>query len=517
MEHRIPTVYKILGSIALIIIAGITAGTIALRIWFPPAKIRSLIVEQASQRLHREVRLKHVSLGVARGLVVEGLEVSEKPDFNAGVFASMQSLRLRILWLPLLRRKVVIDEIVVAGPRISLVQLKPGFFNFSDLMTASDKPAPAASSPGMSLPFDLQAGKILLDNGQIAYEDRAAGAKWRVTQVRALITQLSLMRPFALEAGLQVEQLTPGTLKAKADLAAQVDLSGMASGEFSVDIKKFAANLAGLAVKLSGPVRLDKDRLDVPELKGQLGNGTLALKASIVDFTRSPQARLDATLSSLDLAQLMAVQAALGPAPAPAKTQKSRGQTAQAAAAAVPMKASGQVSIGKIRYHGTAVENLTLSWDLKGLTPDLRGLSGRVQLASGPGVFVPEQKSGGVSGIFSSMLAPLARLRLVPSLDSLLFKTITGNILVAHGLATIKDFHIDGNALDLRTAGTVDLPAQKLHLHATLTIARAAPIGADISGTFDDPKVHLDVSQAVTKSLNQLAAPAAEILKGLFK
>ena len=515
MEHRIPAVYRISAAIAVFILAGMTAGTIALRIWFPPAKIRGLIVEQVSLRLHREVRLKRVDLSVVRGLVVEGLEISEKPDFKAGVFAGVESLRLRILWLPLLRRQVVIDEIMLSRPSLSLVRLKPGVFNFSDLLAAPDKTSPGASSPGTSLPFDLQAGKIMLEGGRIAYEDHAAGVQWRLTQMRVLATQMSLLRPFALEAGLQAEELAPGALKVRVDLAAQADLSGMASGKFSVDIKKFSANLAGLALNLSGPVRLDKERLDVPDLKGQLGDGTIALKASIEDYARSPRARLDATLSSLDLERLMEVNAALGRAPA--SSQGKASACPVEASVAVPMKTSGQVAIGKLRYRGISVESVALAWDLKGLTPDMRGLSGWAKLSSGPGLFVPEPKAEGLWAPLKVLLAPLAVLKFVPSMNKLLVKTVTGDYSVDRGMVTVRDFHIDGDMIDMRAVGTIDLSAQKLNLRATIAIARAAPISADIGGTFDAPRVRVNLSQVVSKSLEKLAAPAAELLKGFFR
>jgi uncharacterized protein involved in outer membrane biogenesis len=546
-----PTIYKILVGAAVAALAGIAALTIALKIWLPPQKIRQLIVAEAGKVLHREVRLKSVDLGVIKGLVVEGLEVSEKPDFKAGVFAGVETFRLRIRLLPLLRKKVVIDEITVAGPSLAVVQLKPGVFNFSDLISAPAK-APeakaAAVSAGLSLPFALQASEIALKEGRITYQDKVSGAQWRVAKLQGVIKDLSLAKPFGVAAGLQAEQVAPGSLKAKLDFDGQVDLSWLSSGKLSLDIKKLSADLSGLALTLAGPVHLDGENIKAEDLKGKLGSGTLTIKAVIRDFNKAPDAQLEASLSELDAAKLLEVKdimagpqpaaSAAGKGPQPPATAAGKGPPSPKATASLrspegttpsgpPMKTSGKVSVDTILYRTFKAEKLLMTWDLKGITPDLRGLSGAAKLSVGGGTFESEEGAGGRSKLMKVLLIPLAvlkqigrlgsALRLLPSFDKLAFSEIRGDYVFEHGLMTIRDFHMDSAAANVSAGGTIDLSAQKLNLQVTIALANVAPIGVDVGGTFDDPQPRLRLEKALAAPIQKLAQPAMNLLKGLFK
>ena len=64
------------------------AGSIALRVCAYPEKLREVVTAHLEKRLDREVRLGGVSLGLVRGLVVQGLEISEEDGFSEGVFAA---------------------------------------------------------------------------------------------------------------------------------------------------------------------------------------------------------------------------------------------------------------------------------------------------------------------------------------------------------------------------------------------------------------------------------------------
>jgi uncharacterized protein involved in outer membrane biogenesis len=530
-----PTFSKLLVGAAAAALVGVAALTVALRIWLPPQKIRQLVVDQAGKILHREVRLKSVDLGVIEGLELEGLEVSEKPDFKAGVFAGAETFRLRIRLLPLLRRKVVIDEVTVAGLNLSVTQLKPGVFNFSDLLTAGKTPpSPQGGRPalpegsGTPLPFSLQASVVAIKAGRLSYEDRVSGAQWRLGDLQGAIKDLSLAQPFGVKAGMQAEQVAPGRLKARLDFDGQVDLSGMSSGQLALDISKLSADLPGLALSLAGPVRLDGEDLKAGPLKGSLGSGTLTVNASVRDFNKAPDARLEASLSELDLAKWLDIKdLAAGQGPCTPKAKAILHAPEVTPASGPPLKTSGRLAVDKVRYRSFSAEKLLVSWDLKGLTPDLRGLSGRARLSAGGGTYAPEEGSAGRSPLMKALLIPLAVLKqvgrlgaalhLLPSFDRLAFSDISGDYLFSHGLMTIRDFRLDSPAAKVSAAGTIDLPAQKLDLRITIALANVAPIGVDVGGTFDEPKPRLRLDKSLAAPIRKLAQPALDALKGLFQ
>lgn len=529
-----PTFYKILAAAALIPLAGILVLTIAFKIYLPPQKVRQLVVEAAGKQLHREVRLKSVALGPIKGLVLEGLEVSEKPDFKAGTFAAIESFRFRIQWLPILRKKVVIDEISLSGPSVAVTQIKPGVFNFSDLVAASTAPAvsaprPGAAEPGATFPFELRAGHVSLNKGLISYKD--SGAQWRLSDIKAVLTGLSLSQPFGVEAGFKAQQLAPGSLGARAELDGRVDLSGLSNGRIFADIRKLSADVSGLGLSLAGKVQVTPERIDIPELKGRFGDGSLVIKASVLDYSRAPDARLDVELSALDAGQLLAVAAAAGPA-APAQGKSSAKLAAKPAAtrpgqSGPPVKTSGKVAIGKMLYRTLRAKDLGLTWDLKGITPDLRGLSGWAKLKAFDGSFEAEEKAAGQSKLVQALLIPLSVLKrlgslggvlkILPSFDRIAFSEIVGDYVFERGVMTIRDFHMKSLAANVATGGSIDLPGQKLNLQMTIAVAKIAPIGVDVGGTFEEPKIRPRLTKDMVDPVKKIAEPALDLFKGLFK
>src|SRR5689334_21770366 len=67
----------------------------------PQEKLRHLAEQQLKARIHREVKIGPIHLGL-RGLTVDELELSEIPNFKAGHFMTAKGVHLgwdpRILW-----------------------------------------------------------------------------------------------------------------------------------------------------------------------------------------------------------------------------------------------------------------------------------------------------------------------------------------------------------------------------------------------------------------------------------
>ncbi|HQL82766.1 MAG TPA: AsmA family protein, partial [Spirochaetota bacterium] len=140
----VKTILKILGGIVAFIFVLIIAASIA--IMFIVNK--GMIEEQMKKALNRHVQIEDISVGIFS--IVSGIEVNKvtisnfktenqlkalegKPVPAGDVFVRMESLRLKLKFLPLLKKQFMLKELVLYAPTVNISRSKAGVFNFDDL------------------------------------------------------------------------------------------------------------------------------------------------------------------------------------------------------------------------------------------------------------------------------------------------------------------------------------------------------------------------------------------------
>lgn len=499
MTKKLLKAVGIFAGIGALILA---AAAVALKIFFPPEKVRTLIVDKAQAALHREVRLHDVSLGLFSGVSLNGLEISEAPDFKAGKFAGINSFTLKFKLAPLLHKKLVIDEIYVFKPLIAVKKDKKGKANYADLTAAAPAEAkkPAAAKPSAAEPaaFELAVRRAEVKAAEIGYDDLSAGR----------------------HVNLKLE-----------DVIAKGFSYDAASGKLSAAIEKFAVFAAGLELDVTGHVKLDPKRLEVPDLKGKFDGQKLEVALTVDDYAGAADAKLKASLSQLDLGKLMAAKEATtaqgGEKSAASVAPAARAAGVESPSSAPAMKTSGEVVMGKLIYTGAEVKDTKLEWALSGITPDLRKLGGWAKLHSAGGSLAPEQKGASRTGIMKALMMPITvvqkigafilPLKILPDLTHIMFTEIAGDYVFDRGVMTIKDFHLDSATVGVKTTGTVDLAAQKLALVASIKPSGAGAVDVDVTGTFDNPSMKPRLGSVLASpAAAKIKDEAGKLLKGLF-
>lgn len=527
--------------------AGILAlggAAVMLRRLLSPEKLQALAAENGRKYLDREVRFKDLSLGLARGLTMEGFELSERPDFAAGTFLKIESLNFRIRLAPLLSRRVVIDRVRLEGPELRIVLGKDGRLNFADLLetktktTASDNGKNDGPAEAGELPFSLAIREARLEGGRLVYRDIAGGAEWTVSTLEGKAESFSLREPFPVSLSLRAANRGGGRrIDAKLSLDGKADLSGAPAGRFAAELERLTAEVAGLEARISGSVRLAPEALELSGLKGELAGGLFTAKLKVRDYAGSPDIDFEADLSRLDLAKLLAANASTSPPPPPGPAAVSAGESsrpppARPPGAGAPMKARGNVKIAEIEHPGAKASKAALSWDLRGITPDLGKLSGWAKLRVGEGRFSALGNMSEQSRILKVVLLPftiigkaasLGGIKLLPDLSAVSFSEIAGDYAFENGVLTIKESRLESPLSRVTASGSVNLPRETLALSVTAALANAVPIVLDVGGTFSEPKPRLRVDKLLTRPVGKLLqAPeqifkASNLLKGLFK
>lgn len=269
--------FRILGILALVIAIVLGAGVIVLKKMFPPERIKAMITEQAAKHLHREVKIGAVDIGIFSGISISDFAISEAHTFKEGTFVSSEKFVLKFMLLPLLSKKVMIQEITLEKPRIQVIQFADGkTFNFSDLTsTAAAKPA-AEEKKGTEegAPIELTISKANIVDGIVTFTDRGPQKnKISLNPINLSVTATGLDKPMSVTASVKVDGVWTG--------------------------KKINASLNTKSV-----VETPAERVDIESLTLKTDAAEVEAKGKVSAYSTVPQMDLNLTLKNVDFKKL---------------------------------------------------------------------------------------------------------------------------------------------------------------------------------------------------------------------
>ncbi len=289
-----------------------------------------------------------------------------------------------------------------------------------------------------------------------------------------------------------------------------------------LQFKGVGATVADLALAdFTGTASFDEKRIDVPNLKGKIGDGSLTMDLTVKDYTKVPEIQLEATLDRFDLGKYLSAKTKLAQSAQAAKAGKPAPVAAEKPPA--PLSTRGRLDIGALIHPNASVEKVAATWDLYGLTPDLRRLSGEAKLNVGGGTLHAIGDMASQSPLVKILIFPLLIAqkiggivggRIFPDFNNITLRSLTGDYSFKEGVMTVRDSEMDSNAAQISAKGTINLPTEALDLVMAVLIPRAPPIEVVVKGTVASPKTNVNVAKAAAKAA---AEAAGHLLEGLLK
>lgn len=280
----------------------VLAGAIWLAVSFDPNQARSLAIDWMREHHQRTLAIGDVKLGMFPRLQLELRQVAlsefRQPEQR---FVGLESARLSVQLLPLLRKQLVIDQIEARGLTLRYSRDAQGLRNIDDLLrseprTGDNQVAPPRSAPqsqAQPLMFDISG--VSLHDLQLQIDDQMGHLRGQVT-----LTSLGTGR-------FSPDVLTPVQLAAQVQLS-EPALAAQLSGALQLQIDPGDPDPAGGQTQL----RLAAHKVD---LNLGLQMGALQLKDSVLRLERfdlQPATEL-LTLEQLDLQLHGALQAGAQP------------------------------------------------------------------------------------------------------------------------------------------------------------------------------------------------------------
>lgn len=158
------------------------------------------LIEQA---LNRKVELQDIRLTIwpRLGVRVNGFTVLDDPAFSAAPFASLTSLDVGVKLLPLLSKKIEVDEIALRDPVITVITDKSGVMNVSTIgakTASSPATEPGAGSPPGDNPLRILAlfavDRVSIEGGTLTYRDLSTApiTEYQARDLELLVTSVHL-------------------------------------------------------------------------------------------------------------------------------------------------------------------------------------------------------------------------------------------------------------------------------------------------------------------------------------
>lgn len=178
-------ILKVLGIVVGAVVVLFVAVLAAIAMLVDPNDYKDEITAAVARATGRELTLAgdlELELFPTVRLAVGDAELSNAPGFGDQPFARIARAELAVAILPLLSRRIEVDEARLVGLELNLARDASGRNNWQDLGggAATEPATQAEPAPGGGA-FALDAGEIEIDSARVTWNDAATGSRWELT------------------------------------------------------------------------------------------------------------------------------------------------------------------------------------------------------------------------------------------------------------------------------------------------------------------------------------------------
>ncbi|MDP3819048.1 MAG: AsmA family protein [Methylotenera sp.] len=200
---------------------------------FNPNDYKQKVIDLVQEKKERTLKLDgDIKLAFWPKIGADLGKISLSEHKNSKEFASVNSVKVSLALLPLLKKELIVDTIYIDGAQANIVKYKDGSTNFDDLLSKDDEES-------QDIKFDVDGVKV--SNSAVNYTDEGSGAKYALSKFNLTSGHIALAEPVDLATDFTISASQP-------EIVADAKLKG----NFLVDpaTKHFVAK--GLDAKIKG-------------------------------------------------------------------------------------------------------------------------------------------------------------------------------------------------------------------------------------------------------------------------
>lgn len=305
-------------AVLIVLLAATVAGALML---VDTAALKRVVSEQVEENTGRELAIEG-DLGISifpwLGFELGQARLANAAGFEERPFLTLERAELRVRLLPLLRREVAVDRVVLHGLEVNLARNAAGRGNWEDLAAAPDEapdapgaegtPTPADEPPAAAPAFDLRVEGLDVRDADLHWRDASTGqsVSIRDLQLETGVLARGVVTPVRLQARLEPSDAPSVAIDLQTEAGFEPETRRLRLPGFAVELDARGDTLPGgkLAARIGGDIEADLDaghlriddlavRLDETRMTGSLQARTgeipavsLQLAADVIDLDR---------------------------------------------------------------------------------------------------------------------------------------------------------------------------------------------------------------------------------------
>jgi AsmA protein len=207
---------------------------------FNPNDYKPQVIQLVKEKYDRDLTIDgdiSLSFWPKLGADLGKVAISEHASNNQ--FASINSAKVALAVMPLLKKSLVVDTIYIDGAKANIVKYKDGTSNYDDFLSKDE-------SESSDIKFDVQG--INVTNSEVNYVDEATEATYNISQFNLISSHIALGEPIDLDTNFMIKANQPS-------IAANTAIKG--NFLYDPDNKRFVVK--GLDSSMQGEMLDGKD------------------------------------------------------------------------------------------------------------------------------------------------------------------------------------------------------------------------------------------------------------------
>ena len=272
--------YGIGGIVSILLIIVVIVATT-----FNPNDYKQKVVDLVKEKKQRTLNIEgDIKLSFWPKIGADLGKVSLSEHNNPAEFASLDSVKVSLALLPLLKKQLVVDTVYIDGAKANIIKYKDGTTNFDDLMSKDES--------SNDIKFDIDG--VNVSNSALSYLDEASHAKYSISKLNLKTGHVALAEPIDLKTDFLVtgnQPLINAKVNLKGNFLADTKAKHYAAKSLDATIEGDLAGGKNVNVAISGDVDANPEKTEflVDGLKliatGDFSGAKLALDLAAPNLT----------------------------------------------------------------------------------------------------------------------------------------------------------------------------------------------------------------------------------------